>query len=540
MNASPSTSGAGGMTEQLRSVGRDTLSKAQRRAPFVVVLYVLVSGMMWAAATPLAGVPDEPSHVVYAAATVRGTSGEVVPADSDRRALVSYAVPGWITSLPNKPDWPCFAAPRYTTADCQSALTESGDSAPTLTSVSRYQPIYYWIVGIPTISMTGSGALYAMRAMSVALATLLIGLGLASAAPRRRPWLSIGVLVAFTPMVAFLIGGINPNGAEIVASIGLAVAILGVADESPTTRRIWFQVASISILGSYLAWARPYSWLNLVVVAGVTLMLNRRSVGACVRSRPSAATAIGLSISVATLTAVAYDVLIQGPLRSTLQAGQRQAHPRAPFGEILATVVEKSGGFLADTIGRFGWLDHTVPWPLQIVWLMFLGALVAMAWTVGQQGDRLPLFAIVAGSVFVVPVAVMWIAFGSPWGYQARYALPLVVLVGISSVFVLGLRGVKNFQWLHRAILGGFGVFAPLTMTISVILSMSRYSIGMPLAWSDILSFEFLRDAAWLPPAEALGVVFVGLIALAAITPTLRRVGIDTTTTRFEESQRDS
>jgi len=520
------------------STGR--LSALQRRAPFLVVLYVLISGIVWAAATPLAGVPDEPAHVVYAAATVRGARGDIVSKDFGNGALVSYTVPEWIISLPNTPGHPCFAFAGATTADCQPPLSEGSGSALSLTSVSRYQPAYYWIVGLPSIGMTGSRSLYAMRAMSVLLATSLIGLGLATAAPRRRSWLSVGVLIAFTPIVAFLVGGVNPNGAEVVAAIRLAVAILGAADESPTARRIWFQVISVSILGGYLAWARPYSWLNLVIVAGATFLLNRRSVVAWIRSRPSAATAVGLSISIATLTAMSYDVLVQGPLRSTLQAGLSQVHPPAPFVEIVATVIRKSGGFLADTIGRFGWLDHTVPWSLQMVWLMFLGALVAMAWTVGQQGDRLLLFAVVAGSVFMVPVAVMWFAFGSPWGYQARYALALVVLVGMSSVFVLGLRGVKNFQRLHRATLGGFGVFAPLTMTISVIWSMSRYSIGMPLAWSDLLSFRFLRDAAWLPPAKALGIVIVGLIALVAIAPALARVGIDTTTTRFEESQLDS
>jgi len=536
-NASSFVSDLDGSSENAESTKRGRLGVQRRGASLVIVLYVLISGIVWAAGTPLAGVPDEPAHVVYAAAIVSGASGEIVSNTSGTGGLLSYTVPEWITSLPNKPGSPCYAFDAAVTADCQSPLSESDYPATALTSVSRYQPVYYWIVGIPSVNMAGSRALYAMRAVSVVLATSLIGLGLAAAAPGRRWWLSVGVLIAFTPMVAFLIGGVNPNGAEIAAAIGLAVAVLGVEGDPPTTRRVWFQVAAISLLGGYLAWARPYSWLNLVVVVGATFLFNRRSVVAWIRRRPMAATVTGLSIGLATLTAMSYDVLVQDPVRSTLKAGQSLAHPPVRFVEILESGVWMSGAFLADTIGRFGWLDHSVPRSLQMVWLMFLGALVVMAAVVGKGRDRLLLLAVVAGSTIVTPVVVMQLEFGSPWGYQARYALPLVVLIGLSSMFVLGLRWVSYPERLLPPILGGLGIFAPLTMAISVMWSMARYSLGTPVVWSNVLALEFLRDAAWLPPAVALGVVIVGLAALAALTPALRRVGVDTTTTRFEDSQ---
>src|SRR5665811_1194616 len=53
----------------------------RRAAPYFVVLYVLISGIVWSAVTPPGGVPDEPAHLVYAAAVVRNDFGEPVPVD---------------------------------------------------------------------------------------------------------------------------------------------------------------------------------------------------------------------------------------------------------------------------------------------------------------------------------------------------------------------------------------------------------------------------------------------------------------------------
>ena len=60
------------MIGRLRAVQPSTTISA------AVVLYVLAAGALWAAVTPPGGVPDEPSHVVYAAGAVRGDLGGIV------------------------------------------------------------------------------------------------------------------------------------------------------------------------------------------------------------------------------------------------------------------------------------------------------------------------------------------------------------------------------------------------------------------------------------------------------------------------------
>ncbi len=501
---------------------------------------MLVSGFVWTAATPLAGVPDEPAHVVYAAAVVRGDYGTPVVSENPENAadtvtLMSHTVPEWVTSLPNMPNRPCYAHDQRVPADCQSGVSSSGDPVTALTSVTRYPPPYYWIVGVPSIAVAGPEALYAMRAVSVVLATILIGLGLATAAPGRRWWLSIGILLSFTPMVAFLVGGVNPNGAEIAAVIGISVAILGLSGGVLETKRVWSQAASIGVLGAYLAWARPHSVPILGIAVGATFLLNWRSAVAWSRIRPLASTAAVFWIGLAVLTASSFYILVQAPARRALMAGHNQAHPPEPFLVNLNAMLEKSAAFLADTIGLFGWVDHAAPWVLQVIWLTLLGTVLVMAVLAGRNAQSLLLFAIVVGSTIVAPLLVIQFHFGSPWGYQARYNLPLVVLIGLSSIFVLGLGWRGKSRRFLRSVLGWIGSLTPLIMATSVVWSISRYANGGPVVWSDALSFRFLRDAAWLPPVGAMGIVLIGLVVLAAMALVLGQVGLHTTSIEFEE-----
>ena len=60
---------------------RTRLTRARRSTVIsgLVVSYVLGSGLVWAMVTPRSGAPDEPAHVAYAAAVVRGSLGELAP-----------------------------------------------------------------------------------------------------------------------------------------------------------------------------------------------------------------------------------------------------------------------------------------------------------------------------------------------------------------------------------------------------------------------------------------------------------------------------
>ena len=506
------------------------LASLRNLAPYLVLLYVLVAGVTWAAVTPPGGVPDEPAHLVYATAVVRNDFGKPMAVDDPPSgALMSHVVPAWVVSVYHV----CYAFDPDATADCQPPVIDSGQAVVGLTSVSRYPPVYYWVVGLPSLGLVGAEALYAMRVASAILATVLVGLGLVTASPGRRWWLSVGVLVAFTPMAAFLAGSVNPNGAEIAAAIGLGVAVLGLTGDSPTGKRVWSQGAAIAVLGSYIAWARPSTWIILGAVTGASLLLNRRSVVDWIRIKPPVAITTGAVIGISVLATVPYELLVRDPVEEALAVG------RGSFSATLLENLDSTLGYwtswMMDAVGRLGWLDHTVPQMLQTLWLIALGTLLVMALAVGKRADRLLLLAILIGSTVVAPLFVLQFVFGSVVGYQARYHLSLVILVALSSVFVLGLRWRSSFRSMVSPFFGWIGILFPIIMVVAVLGSLSRYAVGQPLVWSNIFLFRFVREAAWLPPTKALVVLAIGLASLLMLAPLLRRVGIDATMVAFED-----
>ena len=124
-------------------------------------------------------------------------------------------------------------------ASCRDRFTTSntrGDG--TNTSAGRYPPLYYAIVGIPSLVSDSTGGIYAMRLVDAALSALFVALALTSICVwSRRRFMLVGVLLALTPMTLFLGGVVNPNGPEICAALCMWTAglilVLERADDPP-------------------------------------------------------------------------------------------------------------------------------------------------------------------------------------------------------------------------------------------------------------------------------------------------------------------
>ena len=107
-------------------------------------------------------VPDEPAHAIKAASVVRGElMGESNGGQGDRATV---SVPGYIADLPAQA---CHAFDRRVTADC-APVVNADDTGLTdaETSAGNYNPMYYFMVGWPSLLMSGAPAVYAMRIVS--------------------------------------------------------------------------------------------------------------------------------------------------------------------------------------------------------------------------------------------------------------------------------------------------------------------------------------------------------------------------------------
>ena len=240
-------------------------------APFAVFALL---GMLWSLASPVFSVPDENAHALKAIAQVRGqVIGYTLP---DVKHIVVDLPPGY----EYHPNILCFATYPERTADCGVELGDAGGQDWFNTWVGAYNPVYYYLVGWPSLLFEGSAGIYAMRIASSLLgAALLAWAFFAAASGRRSRWMPLGIAFAAAPMSMYLIGAVNPNGAEIAAAVAVWAGVLrlletfGDEEDRPWLSRaaLWVGVTAASVM---LVNARALGPLWLVVVVGLCLVAS--------------------------------------------------------------------------------------------------------------------------------------------------------------------------------------------------------------------------------------------------------------------------
>lgn len=441
------------------------------RRPLQAAVGVLVAlSAAWALTSPLGSVPDEPAHVLYAAAVVRGDLGSGERGQSVT-VPASVAAAGGIT---------CTAFLPSSTADCLPALPDRTDPTGTVTGAGRYPPLYYALVGWPTRLGFGEATWYGMRLLSVALGGLLLALATATWCRSPAPVVA-GVLIAGTPMLAFLLGSVNPNGVEIAAGVAVTLAALGLADTAVQGGRPGLRQASaLVLLVLYLALARPGSYLLAAALVG-TLAVAASTV---VRVRPRAATGLLVACAAAVLAGVAAARLVALPAAP-------QPAAAVAWEEAARVTAQRAFGWWQETIGMFGWRDHQVPAAFSLVWLALVAGLLLTAVLRGRAAERLSLLGLTAGAVVAAPFFVFVTLFRDGVGYQGRYAMALTQAIPVLAGAVLARRGGAGLPWR---------LIAPTTAALGVLALVGsglRYGVGLPLPPAGALAGQVL----WVPPA---------------------------------------
>ncbi len=424
----------------------------------------------WSLATPLGAAPDEPEHTAQAAAIVRGQIDEP-----------DHPFPGGVTAFVRIPCWVDNPWLHYT---CAHHATTG--LAPT--QFSNAPPLYYIVVGAPSLLLSGTVALYTIRATGDALNAGLIALGiylLLRYFPRRTTL--IGVLLALSPMVLFVMAVLNSSGFEIAAGFATWCGGLCVATHSkvPRALAIWTAVAGVLLILS-----RPTSPLDVVVIAVVfAVFVGWREL----RQRSNRSLhPLWIPLVVAMIVAAVF--LAIGGIPALL--GIRPQHPASLLSN-MATTVRLTGGYLEQSIGNFGLLDIPVPTWITVVWVACLSVLTAVAIFVSGPCRRaLPVLAVAILAVTVGLEAPQINAVGNY--FQGRYILPL--LVGfplLASALEWQGRYALSSRTLRRSVLAlGVVLFAGQVTAFNRALQYYKgghgHLVGVP--------------AGWVPPAGDFGV----------------------------------
>ena len=415
--------------------------------PLLAFLAFLALALSWSLGTPLLSAADEPEQSIKAAAVVRGEFSGIDEVWNFANWQSTYTTPDYLEvayRLPQnlvlalaKHNPACYAFRTDVTPNCTAHANKQriAQAAVQGTALSHmnYSPLYYALVGWPSLLLRGDAALYGMRIVSALITALLLAAAFSAAARRGRA-AAVGVVAAVTPAAIYFGAVVNPSGLEITSALLAWVSLISMTRAEPggasRCDRILFTVAAAT-----LVLVRPLgpAWLAIIVVAVLATSPSPREwVRQVVRGR--GARWMGGVLAAAVLATGAWDAT-----QNTMGIVPH-ANPTYTLAKGMHITLTQTPLFLAQMVGLIGWNDVHIPAATTFLWYGTFIALLLAALVLGGRRERLILLAM-AVLVVAFPVAFEGLTGGSYGvGWQGRYTLPLAVGVPLLAAEVLGRR----------------------------------------------------------------------------------------------------
>ncbi|MDQ0690385.1 hypothetical protein QF047_001345 [Arthrobacter sp. W4I7] len=450
------------------------------------------------------GVPDEPAHVIKAAAVVRGElTGREMPAGG---AYQLVTVPAWIAYYDT---FGCFAQKRDTTPSCVPPFSGDGRAlVEARTSASNYNPIYYALIGLPSLLDGGAAAVYGMRLISALISCLFLASAFSALSQlRRRKWALTATSAAMTPMVLFLNGAVNPNSLEYTTSAALLANLVLLLQRSGDPQAYWRLVPTITASACVLANTKGLSllWLALMVVTAGILgswpqlkALSRNAwvwVGTVV---------IGFSCTFALYWLTHHHSLSSNPFEGAGSSPLTGA-------EIM---VDRTFDYATGYVGQFGWLEVPAPMGAYVLWLGLGVALVMAAVVLARGRGRTATIFLLAVLLLLPPLlqAQAVESIGIVW--QGRYILAVFVPLLMVCGLALDRMNSQGFSPQAAGLLKATVILLAVFHFWTFMQTLRRYVTGWTL---DRRWIEMITHPSWQPPGGMLLCTagFTAIIALA-------------------------
>ena len=479
-------------------------------APFAV--FALLGGL-WSLASPVFSVPDENAHALKAVAQVRGqVVGYTLP---EVKHIVVDLPPGF----EYHPHILCFAGYPERTADCGIELGDAAGQDWFNTWVGAYNPVYYYLVGWPSLLLDGNVAVIAMRIASSLLgAALLAWAFLAAASGRRSRWMPLGIAFAAAPMSMYLIGAVNPNGAEIAAAVAVWAGVLRLLEtfgderERPWLSRtaLW---AGVTVASVVLVNARALGPLWLVVVVALCLFASG---WAPVKRLFTTGTSYAwlAAIAVGGLFSVGW-TLAGGSLSGQAEVSDAPL-VNGTFLQGLGFMIRALPDHLQQAVGFFGWFDAPVPVWTYWLFIAAFALVVLLAFMATRRRSVLSLGLVVVAAMLVPALVQASSVHQTGIIWQGRYGLFLYLGITVVAAWLLS-RDAPSLDvlapraaWVGASLIAAYGVLAFFVV-------MARYVIGLAPFAQLLSSPQWEPPLGWIPLVVAYGVVSLGLVALVGL-----------------------
>lgn len=475
---------------------------------------LFVMSVAWSLATPLTAAPDEPAHLIKAAAVVRGQllGTPEPPTRVGPSPLVDVRVPEVFAETHHLPA--CFELRPDVPASCAPRLTSGAKVVSATTYMGRYPPLYYLAVGLPSLWFNSPTGIRLMRLVSALLCCIFLASAFESASQSRRSRLALlGVAIAVTPMVVFLNGTVNPNSLEIATSLCLWVSLLVLfAEETATSRRRMITRSGFS--AAVLVEMRGLSVLWCALIAVATLAVAKREcLTALVRDKAARywTAIVAGSTAFSLWWTVHYDALALLPVGS---------YAHASFSSLLSTSAGQTGTLLREMVGVVGWLDTPAPPVAFYGWLVLVAVPVVaclgfILWRDHILWRRLYVLGGLVVATVAVPIAIeasQARRLGFVW--QGRYTLPLAVGIPVLATLSLPVPLAED-SWASSSARRATARIAVAVAAVVFVAqgamflsALRRYTVG---SHGSLDPFT----GSWSPPLGAAGVTALFFVALA-------------------------
>lgn len=508
----------------------------------------------FALGTPRHYGPDEPAHVMRAAATVRLEVSNY----RNRQAMIgpAYLTPVWLpenwalwgdqtelfTGHGGHPRCTGPDAARLDQIDVVSTREYAKSSSPcevlSATYEGSYSPVYYLLVGAPSLFMGYDKGGYAMRLMSALVCALLLASAVRTAAESRaRRAATLGVIAAATPAALFISGVVNPSATEITGALLTWTVLFAFAlDPDPALRRR--RLIRLAAGCSLLMTSRTLGplWVCAAfAIAALTALLSRPGSLHRLKRRPHLPAlsltpagradilGTGAFIGLAACLAVGWDLYAGGT--SVTGGGHR-----TPLHVAAVKVLGSTWFYIRQEVGQFGWGYQLSPVPIILAGAALVVGLVLAACSVVPR-RLVGLLALVAAAALFIGIplnapdyrTLVWIG---------RYQLPMFVALPVLSGFLLGayapqaLRGPRARTRPIRLLRGAIQ-FAPWVFALLTAISLVGFYVSLALQYSGGYRNPLPVPAGWRPPIGwapvsamcAVGVALLVWLVLRASLP---------------------
>ena len=500
---------------------RTTIRPRSRWFPLIGFGLLFSQVGLWSIMVPVAEGLDEPAHVINAASVVRG---QVFKSGVD---LYSHALEVFPATVPGtfadglvftcSGTFPPGSMVPITPAECYSPPPSNPSVVHTWTYVGQYQPLYYLLVGLPSLVGASTYVLYAMRLVSALLAALLLTVAVVVAARYLGESLaSAAIAIALTPMVLYLCSGVQPNGIEIASAISLWIC--GAALIRRRGRAPWTLAAAAGASAAALSVVRPISpvWdiLILMVLTYLCPSEVRRRLWSQAHFRRTAAIVV-----VCVLGSVTWIVARHG-LTTGLNGPGDWLPPGTPASAVLRSVLGGTSVALAQMVGAIGAQQQGVSLLAYLIWI---GLLVMVAYLIvvdrvrDKRGRLVKAWTVLAATVVLLPGVAVVIG-GRTHGaatWFGRYSLPIAV--GLPLLLAFCDRRTYRSAFSQVAV-----VVAGTGQAIAFLVILRGFTTASaPTELSSSLALRSWQPPLSVVPCAALFVVVTAMV----VTVLLTRVG---------------